>query len=98
MTPASLNYLAHPWALALYAAVPVLGLLGFFARRRRRLALERLGSWPALLALATVSPWRRALRSACFSCALFALILATAGPRWGYEPTPATAAGRDLVV
>ena len=93
-----LAHLAHPKAIYLLALLPVLSLLGFYASLRRRRSLARLGSRPALEALAAVSRFRRGLKSFCISTAVMLLILAIAGPQWGYEPEPAQAAGRDLVV
>jgi Ca-activated chloride channel family protein len=91
-------HFAYPRLLWLAGLLPVLGVLAFFARRRQLRALAQLGSRPALLALATISWKRRALASFCFSMSLSFLIFAVAGPRWGYEPQPASATGRDVVV
>jgi Ca-activated chloride channel family protein len=68
------------------------------ARIRRQRALARLGSRPALEALATVSRWRRGFKSLCASWCLALVIVAIAGPQWGFEAEPAAAVGRDLVV
>jgi Ca-activated chloride channel family protein len=93
-----LVHFAHPRLLWLAALLPVLGVLAFFARRRQLRALAQLGSRPALLALATISWKRRALASFCFSMSLSFMVFALAGPRWGVEPQPVSATGRDVVV
>ena len=63
-------------------------------------AAERKAGWcnTALEALASVSRWRRGLKSFFLSFSLSLAIVAAAGPQWGYEPEPVTAVGRDVVV
>jgi Ca-activated chloride channel family protein len=91
-------HLAHPRVVYLLALLPVLSVLAIYARVKRRRALARLGSRPSLEALAAVSRFRRGLKSFFISTSVMLIILGIAGPQWGYEPEPATAAGRDLVV
>ncbi|EKO37409.1 MAG: hypothetical protein B193_3919, partial [Solidesulfovibrio magneticus str. Maddingley MBC34] len=64
----------------LWLLVPAALCLGFawVASRRRRVMVA---GWPALAA----KPGRRALKSACFICAVVLLALAGAGPRLGTE-------------
>jgi len=71
------------------------GIVAYFRRKR---ALARLGSRPALRSLTAVDRWRRALISCCYSTGFTLLVVASAGPQWGYDPEPALASGRDLVL
>jgi Ca-activated chloride channel family protein len=89
---------AMPGALALLLLLPALGVFTFLARRRRRRILARLGRIPALLALTEGGRQWLSMRRLCQSTALSFLIAGIAGPRWGLEPSPTSAPGRDLVV
>lgn len=89
---------ANPWALSLVWLFPLLCLLAGVARYRQERKLARLASALALRSLAPVRRSRRWLRTCCFSAGLFVLVVAIVGPQWGYEPDPALASGRDLVV
>ena len=94
-----LHHFAHPRLLyLLILLMPALTVVSIVAGVRRRRALARLGSRPALEALASVSRWRRALKSLFLSFSLSLAVVAAAGPQWGYEPEPVTAVGRDVVV
>src|SRR5882762_7807219 len=93
-----LAYFAHPEALCLLGGFPLLWLVGIVAYFRRKKALARLGSRPALRSLTAVGRWRRALISFCYSTGFTLLVLAIAGPQWGYDAEPALASGRDLVL
>lgn len=94
-----LSHFAHPRVLyLLIVLMPALTVVSVIANVRRRRALARLGSRPALEALATISRWRRGLKSMCLSFALSFTVIAAAGPQWGYEPQPAAAVGRDVVI
>lgn len=89
---------ANPWALSLAWLFSPLCLLAAWARYRRQRKLAQFGSRLALRELAAVRRSRRFVRSFCFGAGLLALMLAIAGPQWGYQPTPTLATGRDLVV
>jgi Ca-activated chloride channel family protein len=93
-----LVHLTHPEALALLGLLPVFWVVAVVAHFRRRRHLSRLGSRAALRALTSVGRWRRWGRGLCLNLGLAGLIVACAGPRWGLEPQPALALGRDLVV
>ncbi|MAD20666.1 MAG: hypothetical protein CMJ52_11070 [Planctomycetaceae bacterium] len=67
--------------LALVALLAIVATLGMLARRR---ALGRFATHPMLVRLAPhVSLFRPALRAGLATCALLALVLAIADPRWG---------------
>lgn len=93
-----LSHFAHPEALYLFAAFPLLWAAAIIGHFRRQKALALLGSRPALRSLTAVGRWRRTFLSFCVSTAFTFLVLAIAGPQWGYDPEPALASGRDLVV
>lgn len=93
-----LSHFAHPEALLLLGVFPLLWIVGLVAYFRRKKALALLGSRPALRSLTAVGRWRRTLISFCSSTAFTLLVLAIAGPQWGYDPEPALASGRDLVL
>ena len=96
---AYLAHFAHPRVLyLLIVLMPLLTVVSIVAGVRRRRALARLGSRPALEALASVSRWRRAVKSLFLSFSLSLAVVAAAGPQWGYEPEPVSAVGRDVVV
>jgi Ca-activated chloride channel family protein len=86
---------ARPMLLAALGVLPVLSLLGLWARRRRRFALARLGGF---LALHPARRWPRALRGLFLLWGLTSLGVAVAGPRWGRDWSQAAAPGRDVVV
>jgi Ca-activated chloride channel family protein len=85
------HWFANPMALTLLAILPVLAALGFFARRRRRKALARLGSVTAL------EDRLGSLRGVCLSTGIALLVVGIAGPQWGRDWVQA-APGRDIVV
>jgi Ca-activated chloride channel family protein len=89
---------AHPWLLLLSAVLPLVGLLTWFAMRRRRRALALLGSSLALRPLIDESPWLRALRRLCLSTGLSLLALGAAGPQWGRDFDQTVSPGRDMIV
>jgi Ca-activated chloride channel family protein len=88
---------AHPELLVALAALPILGLVGAYARARRRRALLQVGG----LVQGTVLAARRggrAWRGWCLSLGLTCLVVGMAGPRWGRDWSQSAAPGRDLVV
>src|SRR5436305_2501456 len=93
-----LSHFAHPEALSLFAAFPLLWAAAIIGHFRRQKALALLGSRPALRSLTAVGRWRRTFLSFCVSTGFTFLVLTIAGPQWGYDPQPALASGRDLVV
>jgi Ca-activated chloride channel homolog len=93
-----LNWFANPWAFLLLGVLPVLGLCAFFAWRRRRKAVARLGTLIAVQALRTTRRSRSWLRGLCLVLGLVSLIVGIAGPQWGRDYDESVATGRDLVV
>ncbi len=102
MAAAALNALhhlfAHPLLLAGLALLPVLAVLGAFARWRRRRALAALGNTAALRTLFAEPAVLRRLRGFCLVLGLTALVVGSAGPQWGRDWDQPAAPGRDLVV
>jgi Ca-activated chloride channel family protein len=102
MAAAALNALhhlfAHPLLLAGLALLPVLAVLGAFARWRRRRALALLGNTAALRTLLAEPAVLRRLRGFCLVLGLTALVVGSAGPQWGRDWDQPAAPGRDLVV
>jgi Ca-activated chloride channel family protein len=92
------HWFANTWAFSLLGLMPLLGLLGALALRRRNRALARLGSQPALELLVAERRWVRLLRGFCASLGLTVLVVGIAGPQWGRDWSQAVAPGRDLVV
>src|ERR1700687_904268 len=90
--------LAHPLILYALLAMPVLGVLAYLARRRRRRVLEQFGAAGWRNASLTAGGKGRGLRALCFLFGLLALGLASAGPQWGRDWNQTTAPGRDVVV
>ncbi|HEV3203961.1 MAG TPA: VWA domain-containing protein, partial [Gemmataceae bacterium] len=92
------HWFANPEALWLLLALPILGLLGGWARRRRRRALalwESRSYFPPIF-LSQIP--RRIVTNAGLSVGLALLILGITGPQWGHELEPALVPGRDIVV
>jgi Ca-activated chloride channel family protein len=90
---------AHPWLLLILVAMPLLGALGAWSRRKRRQALLQLGDVLALEAQVSArGGWWQRLRGLCLSLGLLGLGLAAAGPQWGRDWDQSAAPGRDLVV
>jgi Ca-activated chloride channel homolog len=88
---------AHPLLLWAFALLPVLAALAVWARRRRRLALARVGNL-ATLEAAVARRRRPRLRGPCLLLGMTALGLGMAGPQWGRDWRQSAAPGRDLVV
>jgi Ca-activated chloride channel homolog len=89
---------AHPHLLFALTALPVLGLLAWWARRRRQRALLCFAGLSALGAVRTHRRWPRALRRFFLLGGLTCLGVGLAGPQWGRDWGQAIAPGRDLVV
>jgi Ca-activated chloride channel family protein len=92
------HWFANSWAFYLMGLMPLLGLLGALALRRRNRALARFGSQPALELLVAERGWVRLLRGLFASLGLTLLVAGIAGPQWGRDWSQAVAPGRDLVV
>jgi Ca-activated chloride channel family protein len=90
--------LAHPLILSTLLALPLLSVLAWVGRRRRRQRLGRLGDRLAVQSLIAEGGRWRWLRVFCFTLAMTSLGIASAGPQWGPDWGQATAPGRDLVV
>jgi Ca-activated chloride channel family protein len=88
------HWIAHPWLLTALAALPLLGVLALWERRRRRQALLALGGFLA----EPGGSRRRRLRGLCVTLALVLLGVGAAGPQWGRDWDQSAAPGRDLVV
>jgi Ca-activated chloride channel family protein len=88
---------AHPWLLWALAALPVLAVLGWWARRRRRRDLTLLAGMSTLERLRATGRGRRRLGGLGLTLGLALLAVGAAGPQWGREPE-VTALGRDLIV
>jgi Ca-activated chloride channel family protein len=91
------HWFSTPIYFTLLGVLPVLALLGYWARWRRRAALLRLGSAP-LLGVPLVRRDRMgSLRAVCLSLGIVLLVVGAAGPQWGRDWIQA-ATGRDVVV
>jgi Ca-activated chloride channel homolog len=88
----------HPYFLGTLLVLPILAVLAWRARRRRRVVYAQFGHWPSVQAMVASPRHFRWLRLFCLTWGLMALGVASAGPQWGQDPTEATALGRDLVV
>jgi Ca-activated chloride channel family protein len=92
------TWFANPWSFYLLAIVPVWGVLAWMARRRRRWALVRFGTLPAVRTLAAMRGGLAFLRPLCFLIGVLLLIGGIAGPRWGWDWEQSVAPGRDIVI
>jgi Ca-activated chloride channel family protein len=90
------RWFAHPTALVLLTAFPVLGLFAFLAGRRRQWARAR---WTASLSSLPFERTRvrKFLRAGCRFAGLTSLVVAIAGPLWGRQPDERLALGRDII-
>jgi Ca-activated chloride channel family protein len=88
----------QPLAFALLGVLPILAVFALVAWRRRRRALVRFGTRPALHLLAARRSWLRSLRGTLWLSALLSLVAGIAGPRWGRDWQQTAAPGRDLVL
>jgi Ca-activated chloride channel family protein len=91
------HWFSHPLSLWLLVALPVLAALGYFARRRRRAALAKLGRMPAADTVLSLRHRVAGVRAVCLSLGIALLVTGLAGPQWGREWVQ-TATGRDVVV
>lgn len=92
------HHFATPWVLYLLLMIPLVGIMDYFLRRRQQHVLAQLGGKSALQALLLRGRWWRRLRALCFQLGVMALVVGTAGPRWGMDSQPSLAEGRDIVV
>lgn len=81
------------------AVVPLAGVICLYGVYRRRAALSRFAS-PSIASLlaARVSPLRQALRAGLVVSALWLLVVAILGPRWGMHMEKQQVRGVDVVV
>ncbi len=91
------HWFSNPLAFLLLGVLPGLALLGWLARRRRRLALMLLGNLSGFGSARIGRDALAAARGLCLSCGIALLLVGIAGPQWGREVV-AVATGRDLVV
>jgi Ca-activated chloride channel family protein len=92
------HWFAHPPLLWSLAVLPVLAVLGMWARGRRRRALAQLGSFHLLAAHAGRRRWPGFLRGLFLTLGLALAGVAAAGPQWDWDWEQSAAPGRDLVV
>jgi Ca-activated chloride channel homolog len=92
------QWLAHPQALLLLLALPLLGLVALVGWLMRRRAWRLLGISPARVPLASRLARRRLLRGLLVAVGLLLVGFAAAGPQWGRAKTAVVSAARDLVV
>jgi Ca-activated chloride channel family protein len=92
------HWFSNPWAIWLLPLLPVLTTTAWWALRRRRRAIARLGSISAILALTTRRNAYAALRGLCLFAGLICVGVGVAGPQWGRDWEQAIAVGRDVVV
>lgn len=88
-------------SLAFVALVAVPALIAFFvwARRRRQRALEAFVAAALLPAVVPdIDPRRRTIRAALLTAATALLVLALAGPKWGFRWEEVRREGIDLIV
>lgn len=86
----------NPWLLSALVALPLLAVLGAFARSWKRHAAGTFGGPVLGSRLARLGPgW---LRGACLVLGLGLLGVGLAGPRWGRDWGQSAAPGRDLIV
>src|SRR5262245_25161502 len=91
------HWFSNPMGLWLLTVLPALALLGYLARRRRRAALLRLGTIPAVGTMLAVRDRIAGVRGACLSFGIMLVVIGITGPQWGRERIEA-APGRDVVV
>jgi Ca-activated chloride channel family protein len=89
----------HPAVLAALVLVPALLALFVWADGRRRRDLDRFvasGLWSAVVP--DVDPRRRRLRAGLVTAAVAAIVLALAGPLWGFRWERVRREGIDVVI
>jgi Ca-activated chloride channel family protein len=92
------HWFAYPPVLGSLALLLALGLLGAWARRRRRRALGALGNVALLETALTPRRGLQTLAALCLLAGLVAAGVGAAGPQWGKDWSQSAAPGRDLVV
>ncbi len=92
-------HFARPLMLYLLWSLPVLAACFLLGARRRRRLLDDFAAHPSLERIAPdASPPRRLLKAGLSLLALTALIVALAGPRWGYSWLTLQRSSASLVV
>src|SRR5262245_27547196 len=89
---------AQPTFLWALAVLPTLGMLAWWAARRRRWALAQFGSLFTLRTLLREQRWLQRFRGFFLLLGLMLLGAGAAGPQWGRDWEQGVAPGRDLVV
>jgi Ca-activated chloride channel family protein len=88
-----------PASLAALVLVPALALFLVWSLRRRRQALATFVATGLLPAVTPdLDPRRRTLRAVLLCLAVLAIVLATAGPMWGFRWQQVQRQGIDLIV
>lgn len=89
----------NPKLVWLFAALPVTPLIVLYGRWRRRQAMTAFASMELAPLLARrMSRSRSAIRAGLIVCAMFLLVCALIGPRWGQYLEKTTISGTDVVV
>jgi Ca-activated chloride channel family protein len=89
---------ARPFLLWLVFLLPLLGLLNYWAARRRQAALAAIGRPSAVTGQLTHPRGRRGWLGLAYPLAWILLVVGIAGPRWGKSDEVGVAVGRDLVI
>ena len=93
-----MDWLQPTWLWTLTAALPVLGLF-LWAARRRRAAIRRFGNERLVARLAPgMNPRRRRWKAAAVLGGLILLCIALAGPRFGTQLREVERKGVDLII
>ena len=90
---------SHPEMLLLIWLAPLLGAVFAFGMRKRRRILKRYASEKGLTVIApSVSPGRRRIKAGLISVAIVCIVLALAGPQYGYHWQETERRGIDIVI
>lgn len=89
----------NPKLVWLFGVLPITSLIALYGRWRRRQAMTAFASTELAPLLARrMSPSRSAIRAGLIICAMFLLVCALIGPRWGQYLEKTTISGTDVVV
>ncbi|MCX7701429.1 MAG: VWA domain-containing protein, partial [Gemmataceae bacterium] len=88
----------HPWLIAGVLLGPIVHGLRWHARRQKRRVLESFATASARPALLVSPPRHPILQAFLADVAWLLTLLASAGPRWGFEEEVELVRGRDIVL